>query len=142
MYLRLEAITMRTLPMAVPLSILVAGCGAAPSPAPSQTPAPVSLVGTWAGESQNAAGTSFVFRGDGTVTWQLSQPFEIRYLSDLAANPATLDLYGFHGGTPLDGRTLKCIIEITGDRMRMDCEPGSYPAAFSGTQTQTFVRRP
>lgn len=120
--------------------VLAIGCGAT-APAPTPAPTPPTLEGAWAGESQNASGTGFLFRGDGTVTWTLGQAFEIQYRADLSSTPAKLDLFGFQGG-PLAGRTLNCIIDIAGERMRMDCEPGSYPAAFSDTQTQTFVRRP
>lgn len=124
------------------LLVLATACGGSVTPAGTEAaPAPASLVGTWTGESQNAAGTSFIFRADGTASWMLSRPFEIRYLTDLTSRPATLDLFGFEG-TPLDGRTLKCILELAGDQMRMDCEPDRYPATFSATQTQTFVRRP
>jgi hypothetical protein len=118
--------------------LLAAACGT-PSTAPAPAPAPPSILGNWTSTSPNASGTGFEFRADGTVTWTLSRAFEIQYRADLTTRPAKLDLFGFQG-TPLDGRTLRCIIEITGDRLQMDCEPDAYPTAFDPGQTQAFVR--
>lgn len=98
------------------------------------------LLGTWTGESQNAAGSSFEFREDGTATWRLQQPFEIRYRVDDPLAPVHLDLFGFQTG-PLEDRTLFCLIELAGDRLRMDCEPSERPGALDPEQTQVFTRQ-
>ncbi|HET6341017.1 MAG TPA: hypothetical protein VFG78_02405 [Gemmatimonadota bacterium] len=107
------------------------------------------LVGEWQATSENAAGSSFVFREDGTALWLLPDTFQIRYETDLDASPRALDLSGFEEG-PLRGYVLYCIFDLDGDdTMRLDCEPGVAsergagirPDEFGGEQTQTFVRR-
>lgn len=107
------------------------------------------LVGEWQAASENAEGSSFVFREDGTALWLLPDTFQIRYETDLDASPRALDLSGFEEG-PLRGYVLYCIFDLEGDdTMRLDCEPGVAsergagirPDEFGGEQTQTFVRR-
>jgi hypothetical protein len=107
------------------------------------------LVGEWQATSENAEGSSFVFREDGTALWLLPDTFQIRYETDLDASPRALDLSGFEKG-PLRGYVLYCIFDLEGDdTMRLDCEPGVAsergagirPDEFGGEQTQTFVRR-
>jgi hypothetical protein len=99
------------------------------------------LLGTWVGESQNAAGSAFEFRADGTATWRLDQPFDIRYRVDDPLAPAHLDLFGFQTG-PLKERTLYCLIDLVDDRLRMDCEPSERPGSLNPEQTQVFIRKP
>jgi hypothetical protein len=117
---------------------VVAACGNSPG-----------LVGEWQATSENAEGSSFVFREDGTALWLLPDTFQIRYETDLHASPRALDLSGFEKG-PLRGYVLYCIFDLEGDdTMRLDCEPGVAsergagirPDEFGGEQTQTFVRR-
>jgi hypothetical protein len=117
---------------------VVAACGNSPG-----------LVGEWQATSENAEGSSFVFREDGTALWLLPDTFQIRYETDLDASPRALDLSGFEKG-PLRGYVLYCIFDLEGDdTMRLDCEPGVAsergagirPDDFGGEQTQTFVRR-
>lgn len=104
------------------------------------TPEPSPLIGTWRAVSANAVGTSFEFREDGSATWNLSQPFEIRFRADSAAL-TQLDLFDFSSG-PLQGRTLFCLIDVTDRTLRMDCEPRERPTAFDEEQTQVFERVP
>jgi hypothetical protein len=103
-------------------------------------PAPAPLVGTWVATSANAAGSSFEFRSDGSATWRLSQPFEIRYRLNSQTAPTHLDLSGFQTG-PLEGRTLYCLVELAHDNLRMDCEPTAHPTSFDPDQTQVFTRQ-
>lgn len=111
---------------------LLASCAHAP---------PTSrLIGAWTATSQNAAGSSFLFRPDGSATWNLGRPFEIRYRIDDRAAPARLDLSGFETG-PLKGRTLHCLVELANDMLRLDCDPTTYPASFDPEQTQVFARQ-
>jgi hypothetical protein len=117
---------------------VAAACGDAPA-----------LVGEWEATSENAEGSSFVFREDGTALWLLPDTFRIRYETDLDASPRALDLSGFEEG-PLRGYMLYCIFDLEGDdTMRLDCEPGVAtergtgirPDEFGGEQTQIFARR-
>lgn len=114
-------------------ALMLASCAHTP-------PKPSPLLGTWTATSQNAAGSSFHFRPDGSATWNLGQPFEIRYLINDSSAPTRLDLSGFQTG-PLKGRTLYCLIELSNDTLRMDCEPTAHPASFNPGQTQVFTRQ-
>lgn len=98
------------------------------------------LLGSWTGESQNAAGSAFEFRADGTATWRLGQPFDIQYRVNDPMAPAHLDLFGFQAG-PLKDRTLYCLIDLADDRLRMDCEPSERPGSLNPEQTQVFTRK-
>ncbi len=107
------------------------------------------LTGEWQAVSDNAEGSSFVFREDGTALWLLPDTFQLAYEADLGASPHTLDLSGFESG-PLEGYVLYCIFELEGeDTLRLDCEPGVpgerganiRPGEFGAQQTQTFARR-
>ncbi len=107
------------------------------------------LTGEWAAASENADGSAFVFREDGTALWLLPDTFRLRYEADLGASPHTLDLSGFDRG-PLQGYVLYCIFELEGGAtLRLDCEPGVAsdrgaairPGEFGAQQTQTFTRR-
>lgn len=106
------------------------------------------LVGEWQATSENAEGTSFVFRDDGTALWLLPDTFRIQYEADLDASPKALDLSGFESG-PLEGYVLYCVFELEGEELRLDCEPGVAsergagirPDEFGDEQTQTFARR-
>lgn len=115
------------------ISLFLASCAHAP-------PAPSPLLGTWTASSQNAAGSSFQFRPGGSATWNLGQPFEIRYQINDPSAPTRLDLSGFQAG-PLKGRTLYCLIDLSDDTLRMDCEPTAHPASFNPEQTQVFSRQ-
>jgi hypothetical protein len=97
------------------------------------------LLGYWEAKSENAHGSFFEFRGDGRATWHLADAFDIQYRVDEPLNPTQLDLHGFMAG-PLAGRTLYCIVEVTADTLRMDCEPSARPVDFDPDQTQVFVR--
>lgn len=106
------------------------------------------LTGEWVATSENAQGTTFVFRDDGTALWLLPDTFRLRYAVDNDASPSTLDLSGFDRG-PLQGYVLYCIFEFeSADTMRLDCEPGVdsdrgagiRPGQFGAEQTQTFER--
>lgn len=108
-----------------------------------------ALTGEWVATSDNAEGSAFVFREDGTALWLLPDTFHVRYVADLGSSPHTLDLSGFERG-PLEGYVLYCIFELEGDAaMRLDCEPGVdsergpaiRPKEFGAEQTQTFERR-
>lgn len=116
--------------------LVLSACAHTPAHAPEHRS---PLLGTWVGESQNAAGSAFEFREDGTATWRLGQPFEIRYRVDDPMAPAHLDLFGFQAG-PLKERTLYCLIELVDDRLRMDCEPSERPGSLNPEQTQVFLR--
>lgn len=107
------------------------------------------LVGEWEATSENAEGTSFVFREGGSALWLLPDTFRIQYETDLDVSPHALDLSDFEDG-PLEGYVLYCIFDLEGaDRLRLDCEPGVAtergagirPDEFGGEQTQTFSRR-
>ncbi len=124
--------------MALVAISVAAACGNSPG-----------LVGQWDATSENAQGSSFVFRDDGTALWLLPDTFRIRYEVDFDASPNALDLSGFEEG-PLRGYVLYCIFDLEGgDTMRLDCEPGVAtergagirPDEFGGEQTQTFARR-
>ncbi|HKY61193.1 MAG TPA: hypothetical protein VJP59_09290 [Gemmatimonadota bacterium] len=128
----------RTVAAALVAIPVAAACGDAPG-----------LVGEWEATSENAEGTSFVFREDGSALWLLPDTFRIRYEADPDASPRTLDLSGFEDG-PLRGYVLYCIFDLEGDdTLRLDCEPGVAtergagirPDEFGGEQTQTFARR-
>lgn len=128
----------RALLFAVPVILMSGGCGDSDG-----------LTGEWVATSDNAEGSSFVFREDGTALWLLPDTFPIRYESDLQTSPHTLDLSGFDRG-PLEGYVLYCIFELDGDAvLRLDCEPGVAsdrgaairPKEFGAEQTQTFARR-
>ena len=106
----------------------------------AHTPPTSPLLGTWVATSQNAAGSSFQFRPDGSATWNLGQPFEIQYQINDQATPTRLDLSGFKVG-PLKGRTLYCLVELSEETLRMDCEPTAHPASFNPEQTQVFARQ-
>ncbi len=107
-----------------------------------------SLVGEWEASSENAEGSSFIFREDGTALWLLPDTFRIRYRADFDSTPHTLDLSGFEEG-PLRGYLLYCIFDFQDDDiLRLDCEPGVAsdrgagirPDAFGAQQTQIFAR--
>ncbi|MGH7557923.1 MAG: hypothetical protein ACREMD_09175 [Gemmatimonadota bacterium] len=107
------------------------------------------LTGEWQAVSDNAEGSAFVFREDGTALWLLPDTFQVRYEADFGASPHALDLSEFETG-PLEGYVLYCIFELEGDAtLRLDCEPGVpgerganiRPEEFGARQTQTFVRR-
>ncbi|MET0200440.1 MAG: hypothetical protein ABW245_01160 [Gaiellaceae bacterium] len=111
-------------------------------------PPPPSLLGRWTAVSENAKGASFEFEPADKVVWRThKQPWSLAYKLDTTVAPWALDLVGFADG-PLKDRTLYCIVERTGDRFRMDCEPGApnaegakkRPAAFVPEQTQEFER--
>jgi hypothetical protein len=127
--------------MILTASLLVAALTAADPAAPS-------LVGKWTAASANAKGATFEFEPADKVVWRLPVgTYSLAYQLDTRTTPWTLDLVGFKDG-PLKDRTLYCIVERTGDRFRMDCEPGAptaegatkRPAAFVPEQTQEFVR--
>ena len=120
------------------LVVVATGCGG-----------PDDLTGEWVAASENAQGTTFVFRDDGTALWLLPDTFRLRYEADHDASPSTLDLSGFDRG-PLQGYVLYCIFELEGsDTLRLDCEPGVdtdrgegiRPGQFGAEQTQSFERR-
>lgn len=73
-------------------------------------------------------------------SWNLGQPFEIQYQINDPSMPTRLDLSGFQTG-PLKGRTLYCLIDLSNDTLRMDCEPTAHPASFNPEQTQVFSRK-
>jgi hypothetical protein len=101
--------------------------------------APPRIVGQWSATSANAEGSSFEFEPADKVVWRThGRPFSLAYRLDATVTPWTLDLVGFTDG-PLAGRTLYCIVEIAGKRLRMDCEPGAPNAAGAGKRPAAFV---
>ncbi|MGH7564145.1 MAG: hypothetical protein ACREK5_06955 [Gemmatimonadota bacterium] len=128
----------RALVFAMAAIVVMSGCGDSGG-----------LTGEWVATSENAEGSAFIFREDGTALWILPDTFQVRYEADFGASPHTLDLSGFKSG-PLQGYVLYCIFEFEGDAtLRLDCEPGVAtdrgagirPEDFGAQQTQTFVRR-
>lgn len=128
----------RALPFSIAALVGTSGCGDSDA-----------LTGEWVATSENAEGSAFTFREDGTALWLLPDTFRLRYEADHRSSPHTLDLSGFESG-PLQGYVLYCIFELEGDdTMRLDCEPGVpgerganiRPEGFGAQQTQTFVRR-
>lgn len=124
--------------------LLLASVAVAEPPPPSRS----GIVGKWNAASANAKGATFEFEPADKVVWRLPVgTFSLAYRLDASTTPWALDLVGFKDG-PLKGRTLYCIVERTGDRLRMDCEPGAptaegskkRPPAFVPEQTQEFER--
>jgi hypothetical protein len=114
----------------------------------ADAPARSPILGKWTAANASAQGASFEFEPAEKVVWRThGQAFSLAYRLDRSVTPWTLDLVGFAEG-PLKGRTLYCIAEIAGARLRMDCEPGApnaegvrrRPAAFVLEQTQEFER--
>ena len=113
---------------------------------------PHPLHGEWVSVGSAGPAMTYIFEGDGRLTWVLDLPegpdtLAVDYRLDLTTTPFHFDVGPWSTG-PITGRTLFGILETLGpDRFRVDFEPGDpdtgaaeRPAEFS-IQTVTFVRK-
>ncbi len=64
----------------------------------------------------------------------------LRYWLDTSVSPFALELYGFPDG-PLAGMTMFGIVEVNGDMLRVDFEPGPGGAANNQHRPTAFSDR-
>ncbi len=100
------------------------------------------ILGAWANDS----GQTFVFQDDGSMLWIFGSErgrdtFRLTYDFDPNSTPPRLDLHGFQSG-PLKDQSLFGIVQLEGDRLQCDFEPGVdesvRPADFDPEETQVY----
>lgn len=108
-----------------------------------------SLEGTWTGADDAGNRMTFVFAEDGQAEWILEpgagggatmppETIRMRYETDAAADPATIDFSDFDYG-PLEGTTTYGIYEFTeGEAFRIDLEPAG-PGQDASVRPDSFT---